>query len=208
MMRKNRRRAQPRSGMALLVAVLLAAITLTTGLAAEPVLRLGWTAPSASGLPDGWQPLIFKNIPRYTRYTAIPEDDGYVMKAEADRSASGLIRRVTVAPAQYPILRWRWKVENVLRNGDLTRKKGDDYPARIYVTFAYDPQRAGFWQRIEYESTRLLFGEYPPHAGLNYIWESRAPVGTGSAPPGRGSGSLRPSRAGSPARVSAPRRHC
>ena len=69
-------------------------------------------------------------------------------------------------------------MENVLRNGDLTSKKGDDYPARIYVTFAYDPQRASFWQRIEYESARLLFGEYPPHSGLNYIWESRAPVGT------------------------------
>jgi hypothetical protein len=100
------------------------------------------------------------------------------MKAEADNSASGLIHRVMVAPEQYPILRWRWKVENVLRNGDLKTKKGDDYPARIYVTFAYDPQRASFWQRIEYESARLLFGEYPPHSGLNYIWESRAPVGT------------------------------
>ena len=25
---------------------------------------------------------------------------------------------------------------------------------------------------------RLLYGEYPPVAALNYIWESRAPIGT------------------------------
>jgi hypothetical protein len=74
-------------------------------------------------------------------------------------------------------LRWRWKVENLLAKGDVTRKQGDDYPARIYIAFAYDPKRASVGQRIKYEAARLFYGEYPPHAGLNYIWDSKAPPG-------------------------------
>jgi hypothetical protein len=69
-------------------------------------------------------------------------------------------------------------VENLLSKADVTRKQGDDYPARIYVAFAYDPGRASLSQRIKYEAAHLIYGEYPPHSGLNYIWESKAPLGT------------------------------
>jgi hypothetical protein len=69
-------------------------------------------------------------------------------------------------------------VENLLNKADVTRKEGDDYPARIYVAFAYDPDRASLGQRVKYEAARLIYGEYPPHSGLNYIWESKAPPGT------------------------------
>jgi hypothetical protein len=76
------------------------------------------------------------------------------------------------------VLRWRWKVENLLAKADVGRKQGDDYPARIYVAFAYDPGRASVGQRMRYEAARVLYGEYPPHAGLNYIWEGKLPAGT------------------------------
>jgi len=141
-------------------------------------LRIGWSAPGADGLPVGWRPLTFRNIPRHTQYALVRDGDQWVVRAESKGSASGLIYPCGADARVTPILRWRWKVENLLAKSDVTRKEGDDYPARIYVAFAYDPKRAGFAQRIEYEAARLLYGEYPPHAGLNYIWESKAPVGT------------------------------
>ena len=100
------------------------------------------------------------------------------MKATAEASASGLIHRLDADPRETPVLRWRWKVENLISGADVTRKRGDDYPARIYVTFAYDPSRASLAQRIQYGAARLIYGEYPPHSGLSYIWESKAPAGT------------------------------
>ena len=48
---------------------------------------------------------------------------------------------MTIDPREYPIVRWRWKVENVLNKSDVSRKDGDDYPARLYITFAYEPDR-------------------------------------------------------------------
>ena len=71
-----------------------------------------------------------------------------------------------------------WKVGNVLEKGDVSRKAGDDYPARIYITFEYDSERVGFLDRVKYEAVRLLYGQYPPLGAINYIWESKAPVGT------------------------------
>ncbi len=140
--------------------------------------HFAWSAPGPDGLPAGWRPLTFKNIPRHTRYAIVTEDGAAVMKATADASASGLIHPVDADPRRTPVLRWRWKVENLLAKADVTRKQGDDYPARIYVAFAYDPRRASIGQRIQYAALRLIYGEYPPHSGLNYIWDSRAPAGS------------------------------
>lgn len=137
-----------------------------------------WTTARDAPLPAGWSPLTFDKIPRHTRYSVAEVDGRAVLIAQSDRAASGLTYPLRADARQLPVLRWQWKVENTLRKGDVTRKAGDDYPARIYVTFAYDPQRASVGQRIKYEAARLIYGEYPPHAGLNYIWDTRAPIGT------------------------------
>jgi hypothetical protein len=155
----------------------LAAVA-SLSIAADAPLRLGWSAPQADGLPRGWTPLTFKKISRHTRYHLLQQDGAYVVKAEADASASGLIHPLDLDAREYRVLRWRWKAENLLAKADVGRKQGDDYPARIYVAFAYDPARASVGQRIRYEAARILYGQYPPHAGLNYIWEGKAPVGT------------------------------
>lgn len=139
---------------------------------------LKWTPAGGDGTPEGWKPQTFRNIPRHTRYEVVSEDGTYVVKAQANASASGLIHPLDLDAREHRILRWRWKVENLIDKADLRRKEGDDYPARIYVAFAYDPARAGVAQRIRYEAARLLYGEYPPHAGLNYVWDGKAPVGT------------------------------
>ncbi len=162
-------------------AILVAALALVTAAgAASPAIDVGrFSAPTASGaLPAGWEPLVFKKIPRTTRYTVVREGDGWVLKAESDASASGLYRPLDVDPRAYPRLTWRWKVANVLDKGDARTKAGDDYPARIYVAFRYDPADATTWEKTKYGAYRLLYGDYPPRAVLNYIWDNRLPPGT------------------------------
>lgn len=157
--------------------LLLAALALTAGAASE-ALRLGWDAPDESGLPPGWVPLEFDKIKQHTQYRVLAQDGAVVVRAEAVAAASGLIRKLDLEPREYRLLRWRWKVENLIDRADITRKRGDDYPARIYVAFAYDPAKAGIGQRLRYEAARLIYGEYPPHAALSYVWDGKAPAGT------------------------------
>ncbi len=149
---------------------------------AQPVevIEVGKFSAEAVGntLPAGWKPWTFKKIERHTAYTLVQDDHTVVVKAVAEASASGLVREIKINPKEYPIVEWRWKVSNILKKGDVHKKEGDDYPARIYITFEYDPSKLGFFEKAKYEMVRLLYGEYPPLAAINYIWESKAPIGT------------------------------
>jgi hypothetical protein len=136
------------------------------------------TAAPGENLPDGWKPLTFKKIEKHTVYTVVKDGDTVAVKAVSEASASGLTREIRINLREYPIVQWRWKVANVLQKGDVTRKEGDDYPARIYITFEYDSSKVGFFEKAKYETVRLLYGQYPPLAAINYIWESKAPKGT------------------------------
>ena len=136
------------------------------------------SATPGEDLPEGWEPLLFKKIETHTRYTVVEADGAVVLKAESTSAASGLIRKIRIDPVENPVVTWRWKVMNVLQKGDVTKKEGDDYPARLYITFEYDPSRLSFVDRTKYKAARLLYGEYPPTGAINYIWESHAPIET------------------------------
>ena len=144
------------------------------------VIEVGKFSGEAVGniLPAGWKPLTFKKIERHTAYTLVKEGNTIVVKAVAEASASGLVREIKINPKEYPIVQWSWKVSNILKKGDVHRKEGDDYPARIYITFEYDPGKLGFFEKTKYEMIKLLYGQYPPIGAINYIWESKAPEGT------------------------------
>ncbi|MBI4773536.1 MAG: DUF3047 domain-containing protein [Deltaproteobacteria bacterium] len=132
---------------------------------------------ATSPLPAHWEPLNFKKIERHTRYQLVEENGQVVVKATAEASASGLIRKIAIDPKEYPIVQWRWKAVNILKKGDVHKKEGDDYPARIYITFAYDADKLSFSDKVKYQVAKLFYGEYPPLASINYIWASNAPQG-------------------------------
>jgi hypothetical protein len=129
------------------------------------------------GLPQGWKPLTFKKIPKLTTYELVKHGEHVVVKAVSDASASGLTKEVNIDPKEFPIVRWRWKVENLLKTSDATRKDGDDYPARLYITFEYDPDKVSVGKKLKYKAGQVLFGDIPIGA-INYVWERKAPVGT------------------------------
>ncbi|MGI9310080.1 MAG: DUF3047 domain-containing protein [bacterium] len=160
------------------VAVLLG----TAALAAEApaVLVVGeFSAARAGGaLPSGWKPLTFDKIEAHTAYTLVESDGAVVLQADSRDASSGVTREIAIDPNRHPIVEWRWKIANVLDGGDVTRKSGDDYPARLYITFAYDRAKVGWFAKAKYEAARLLYGQYPPLGALNYIWASQAATGT------------------------------
>ncbi len=147
---------------------------------AEKELPIGLFSQAQPGgrLPDGWKPLTFEKIPNHTQYELVKDGEKTVIKSTSQRSSSGLTREILIDPKEYPVIQWRWKVNNILKNGDMTKKSGDDYPARIYITFQYDSRKVGFFEQAKYETAKLLYGQYPPIGAINYIWESKSPIGT------------------------------
>jgi hypothetical protein len=128
--------------------------------------------------PSDWEPLTFEKIPTHTQYTLVKDEDQVVIKAVSHQSSSGITREITIDPNEYPVVEWRWKVKNILKHGDVTQKSGDDYPARLYITFEYDGSKVGFFEKAKYEAAKFIYGQYPPIGAINYIWESKSPIGT------------------------------
>jgi len=156
------------------------AFHLTTHAQSQTMIEVGKfsTATAGDTLPSEWKPKTFKKIERHTTYTLVKDDNTAVVKAVAEASASGLTREIKINPKEYPIVQWRWRVTNILKKGDVHKKEGDDYPARIYITFEFDASKLGFFEKVKYETVKLLYGQYPPLGAINYIWESKVLVGT------------------------------
>ncbi|MDA0990118.1 MAG: DUF3047 domain-containing protein [Verrucomicrobia bacterium] len=122
---------------------------------------------------DHWQPLTFPKIDRHTHYTIAIEGTNHYLKARSDRSASGLVGRHAFRVADTPRLRWRWRVAHLLDGADITRKETDDIALRLYVMFDYVPGSGSLAMRAKYSLAKRLYGEYPPHSTLSYVWASR-----------------------------------
>lgn len=134
--------------------------------------------PTEEGLPPQWEPLFFEDIPRHTAYSVRTEDENSYLHAEAERSASALVKRSSFRLKDYPVMKWRWRIEHVLEKGDARTKAGDDYAARVYINFKYDPDRVGVLTRVKYALAKRKTGEYPPLYSLNYIWANKLERGT------------------------------
>ena len=117
-----------------------------------------------------WEPLTFPKINTHTTYTLVPEGGKSILKAESRASASALVYRRTFNIYENPRIRWRWKVTQLSDRGNPKEKTGDDYPIRIYVMFQYDPDKATLGDRLIYGATKAIYGKYPPHSTLNYVW--------------------------------------
>lgn len=86
---------------------------------------------SATGL-DGWTEQTFAGK-QPTRYRLVRDSGVQVLQADCQASASGWIRKQQIDLKSTPVLRWRWKVERVYSDVREREKKGDDFPARVYV---------------------------------------------------------------------------
>jgi hypothetical protein len=132
----------------------------------------------AEAPPSGWELFTFQKIEKLTRYTLVKDDGVVAVKAESSDSASGLIRKIRIDPEEYPILTWRWKVADTNKKSDITQKKGDDCPARLYITFEYDPSRLSVLEKAKHSAAKLFYGAHSPYEAIAYIWDSKSPAGT------------------------------
>lgn len=105
-------------------------------------------------LPPWLKPYAFPNRPKHTEFSFVEDEGRTVLRARSSAATSGLAREIAIDPGRYPLVAWRWKVMNLIARSDMATKAGDDFPARLYVTFD------GF------------------RRALCYVWDGRRPAGT------------------------------
>lgn len=132
----------------------------------------------AAVLSSEWQIIqLEKNVPP-TQYQLLQWDGVHAIESQANRSMALLGRKVDVDLASTPVLCWRWRVEEMIKKADMTRRQGDDYAARIYIAFTLPAEALSFTDKAALSLARAFWGNRVPDAALNYVWDNRQPVDT------------------------------
>lgn len=161
---------------------LAALLLLPLPLAAAP-LWVGRFAAGEGGIPEPWQvERLDEKVPP-TRYRLREWDGVPAVESHAVASMALLARPLAVDLAKTPVLCWRWRIDAPLVSADMTQKAGDDYAARVYLSFEVPPESLGLGTRLALQLARSLRGGRVPDAAVNYIWDNRQPVGTWQANP-------------------------
>lgn len=106
------------------------------------------------------------------------EDGSPVIKATSNSAISTVTTALSADPKVFQYLTWEWKIASVLENGNLREKDGDDFSARIYVTFDYPVSDLPFGQKIKYRFYKTFTSFEIPLRSLTYVWANKEEVGT------------------------------
>jgi hypothetical protein len=157
----------------------LVALSLAGGACAQPgapdaaVLRVG---RFDQGL-GAWREVRLKPEIRPNQFRLRSWDGIAALEVVSEASMSLMARAVDVDLQRLPVLCWRWRIDAPLKTADMTRRSGDDYAARLYVSLRMPDADKGLALRAQLALARAIWGPEVPDAALNYVWDNRAPVG-------------------------------
>ena len=139
---------------------------------------VGKFTSSKPEIPMPWQLIRLENHVPVTTYRVALWDGVDAVEARAERSMALLGRPVEVDLSSAPILCWCWRVDSVVRSADMTRRRGDDYAARIYLAFDLPSSSLSLADKASLSLARTFYGHRVPDGAINYVWDNRHPVGT------------------------------
>jgi hypothetical protein len=96
---------------------------------------------------DAWEHVRFPSVERATEYRVEPEQGA--LRAVSRCGASALVLPLDGLDLERtPLLRWRWRIVRLPLVGDERERSGDDFAARVYVMFPFDPEGASALTRL------------------------------------------------------------
>ena len=164
-----------RASLRLLATACTAVWALAAAPAAAAITPFSSAAPGVAP-PLPWHVVTLPKIPRHTRFDVVEFDGATVLRVTADASYANLLH--PLGGERAPRLRWRWRVEQPIEHADLTRKDGDDVPARVCVLFDLPLAHLRLRDRLRVEFGRALFDRDLPAASICYVWDRQLAGGT------------------------------
>jgi hypothetical protein len=141
-------------------------------------VMIGKFSSAKSEIPAPWQLIRLETQVPATSYRVSLWDGVDAIEARAEHSMALLGRPVDIDLSATPVLCWRWRVDGVVRSADMTRRRGDDYAARIYLAFDLPSVSLSLTDKASLTLARTFYGNRVPDGAINYVWDNRHPVGT------------------------------
>ncbi len=152
-------------------------------------LDLGLSAEDfqEGNIPEGWtlrKRLMGPTKRAQARWTVSDGQPAVMLHSKG--ALTFLEKQVDIDLQQFPVVSWKWKVENVLEGIDERTLAGDDHPIRLFFVFETDVSKQSIWLRLK----RFLYlDHFHGHAMggrlTEYLWSSHLPAGEILPDPGK-----------------------
>jgi hypothetical protein len=129
-------------------------------------------------LPEQWQEVKLSDSLKPNQYRFLSTAGSQVVEIDSAGSMSLLARPISIDLETTPVLCWRWRINRVLETADMTQRQGDDYAARLYLSFEIPADQQSFGLRLQLGLARTIWGSNVPDGAINYVWDNRQPVDT------------------------------
>lgn len=140
---------------------------------AAPVLM----APQLPATTSGWEHATLPGK-RPAQFRYVRADGREAVSVTAASAASMLRRKVRVEPDALGMLRFSWKVPELMARSDLGSRDTADSAVRVILAFEGDRSRLSGRDQLLSELARSLTGEEMPYATLMYVWCNRRAPGS------------------------------
>ncbi len=122
-----------------------------------------------------WEHLRFPSVDRATEYR-LQSAQGAV-HAVSHCAASALVLPLDgIDLERTPLLRWRWRIVQLPSVEDERKRSGDDFAARVYVIFPFDPDRSSPLARLRRLVAEKVLGRRIPGSAVNYVRSAHEPA--------------------------------
>jgi hypothetical protein len=172
----------------IILLIIMCLLTLTGARAGGQVLALGLSEEHfrAGEVPEGWKLRRFPGRTKGARAGWVTEDGVRAVKLSSKANLTFLEKTVDIDVSEYPVVAWKWKVENILEGNDERTREGDDHPVRLFFVFEPDESEQSFWFRVK----RFLYLDRihgHPYGGrfIEYLWSSHLAPGEVIDDPGK-----------------------
>ena len=147
-------------------------------LLAQPVTP--FSKSSGDAPPAPWKVHPFPGTEKpVSRFDMVNLDGERVLRVVAEKSYGTVQHDLPpAAVGKGSKLRWRWRLDQPLRDADLRQKKGDDTPLKVCALFDMPLKQLKFFERNFLLAARSMSGQNLPTTTLCYVWDHKLPVNT------------------------------
>jgi hypothetical protein len=136
--------------------------------------------------PKEWKLRKRFGLPKGAHAEWVIEEGVHAIRLHSEGALTFLEKPVNISIKEYPIVTWRWKVENILEGVDEKTIEGDDHPIRIFFVFEPDKSKQSLWFRMK----RFIYLDRVhghPFGGrfTEYLWSSHHQPGDVIKDPGK-----------------------